>query len=148
MATGANFNPLTGEGGASALPGVYKHVERIENEKVIVTMKFSEDTGKSTLPSRKQLHRIYDDDGDYVKDVISLWDEDLQNSEPLLVPVINKGELVYSFPDLATMQAKAKTELRRLPDSHKRLTDAEKYPVVLSPGLEALLEQLTQNRQH
>ena len=71
LATGANFNPLTGEGGASALPGVYKHVERIENEKVIVTMKFSEDTGKSTLPSRKQLHRIYDDDGDYVKDVIS-----------------------------------------------------------------------------
>ena len=84
----------------------------------------------------------------YVKDVISLWDEAIQNSEPLLVPVINKGELVYSFPDLATMQAKAKAELTRLPESHKRLTDAKKYPVVLSPGLENLLEKLTQNRQH
>ena len=147
LATGANFNPLTGEGGPSALPGVYKHVERIEGEKVTFTMKLSEDTGKSTLPSRKQLHRLYDANGNYVKDVISLWNEDLQEGELLLVPVILKGELVYSFPDMAAMQARAKTELARLPDPYKRLTDAEKYPVVLSPGLEDLLEQLTQNRQ-
>ena len=147
LATGANFNPLTGEGGPSALPGVYKHVERIEGEKVTVTMKLSEDTGKSTLPSKKQLHRLYDADGNYVKDVISLWDEDLQDGESLLMPVILKGELVYSFPDSAAMQAKAKAELTRLLEPYKRLTDAEKYPVVLSPGLEDLLEQLTQNRQ-
>ena len=111
-------------------------------------MKLSEETGKSTLPGRKQLHRVYDDDGNYVKDVISLWDEDLQDSEPLLVPVVLKGELVYPFPDMAAMQAKAKTELGRLPEAHKRLTEAEKYPVVLSPRLEDLLEKLTQNRQH
>ena len=147
LATGANFNPLTGEGGPSALPGVYKHVERIEGEKVTVTMKLSEDTGKSTLPSKKQLHRLYDADGNYVKDVISLWDEDLQDGESLLMPVILKGELVYSFPDSAAMQAKAKAELTRLLEPYKRLTDAEKYPVVLSPGLEDLLEQLMQNRQ-
>ena len=147
LATGANFNSLTGEGGPSALPGVYKHVERIDGEKVTVTMKLSEDRGKSTLPSRKQLHRLYDTEGNYVKDVISLWDEDLYNSEPLLVPVILKGELVYSFPDLSAMQAKAKTDFERLPKPYKRLTDAEKYPVVLSPGLENLLKQLTQKRQ-
>ena len=148
LATGANFNPLTGEGGASALPGVYKHVERIEGEKVTVTMKLSEDRGKSTLPGRKQLHRLYDDDGNYVKDVISLWDENLHNSEPLLVPVVLKGELVYSFPDMAAMQTKAKTELARLPKPYKGLTEAKEYPVVLSAGLEDLLEELTQNRQH
>ena len=147
LATGANFNPLTGEGGPSALPGVYKHVERIEGKKATSTMKLSEDTGKSTLPGRKQLHRSYDADGNYVKDVISRWDEDLQDGEPLLVPVILKGELVYSFPDSAAMQAKAKAELAKLPEPYKRLTEAEKYPVVLSPGLEDLLEQLTQNRQ-
>ena len=147
LATGANFNPLTGEGGPSALPGVYKHVERIEGEKVTFTMKLSEDTGKSTLPSRKQLHRLYDASGNYVKDVISLWNEDLQEGEPLLVPVILKGELVYSFPDMAAMQATAKTELARLPKPYKKLMKAEKYPVVLSPGLEDLLEELTQKRQ-
>ena len=147
LATGANFNPLTGEGGPSALPGVYKHVERVEDEKVTFTMKLSEDTGKSTLPSRKQLHRLYDASGNYVKDVISLWNEDLQEGEPLLVPVILKGELVYSFPDMAAMQTKAKTEMAKLPVSYKRLAEAEKYPVVLSPGLKDLLEELTQKRQ-
>ena len=108
LATGANFNPLTGEGGPSALPGVYKHVERIDNGQVTVTMKLSEDTGKSTLPGRKQLHRIYDHDGRYVNDVISLWNENLQNSEPLLVPIVRKGELVYPPADLAEMQEKLK----------------------------------------
>ena len=148
LATGANFNSLTGEGGPSALPGVYKHVERIEGEQVTATIKLSDDADKSTLPSRKQIHRLYDAKGNYAKDVISLWGENLQHGEPLLVPVVLKGELVYPFPDLATMQAKAKAELTRLPESHKKLTDAEKYPVVLSPGLEDLLEKLTQNRQH
>ena len=147
LATGANFNSLTGEGGPSALPGVYKHVERIEEERATGTMKLSEDTGKSTLPSRKQLHRRYDANGNYVKDIISLWEENLQNGEPLLVPIVRKGELVYSFPDLTTMQAKAKTELARLPKPYKRLTGAAEYPVVLSTGLEALLEKLTKNRQ-
>ena len=148
LATGANFNPLTGAGGPSALPGVYKHVERIEDEGATSTMKLSEDTGKSTLPGRKQLHRQYDDEGNYVNDVISLWDEDLQDTEPLLVPVVRKGKLVYSFPDLAAMQTKAKTEMAKLPEPYKRLTDAEEYPVLLSSGLKDLLEKLTQNRQH
>ncbi len=98
LATGANFNSLTDEGGPSALPGVYKHVERIEDEKVTGTIKLSEETGKSTLPGRKQLHRIYDDNGNYVKDVISLWDEDLPDSESLLVPVVLKGRVSLFVP--------------------------------------------------
>ena len=149
LATGANFNPLTGEGGPSALPGVYKHVERIEGEEVTPTMKLSEDTGKSTLPGRKQIHRLCDADGNYVKDVISLWDEDLPESEgytsePLLVPIIRQGELIYSFPNLTEIQARTKAELTKLPKHYKELTEAEKYPVTLSTGLENLLKQLSQ----
>ena len=72
----------------------------------------------------------------------------MQDGERLLVPVVLKGELVYSFPCLCEMQTKSRTELARLPEQYRRLTDAEEYPVVLSPGLEALLEKLTQNRQH
>ena len=146
LATGANFNPLTGEGGPSALPGVYKHVERVDGKKVTVTMKFSEDGSKSTLPSRKQVHRIYNGNGQYVKDVISLWEETLPEGEPLLVPIILKGELVYPLTNLVEMQAQAKTELARLPKQYKRLTAAEEYPVLLSSGLQELLGRLTQNR--
>ena len=147
LATGANFNSLTGEGGPSALPGVYKHVERIDGEQVTATIKLSDDTDKSTLPGRKQIHRLYDTKGNYTKDVISLWGENLQDGQALLVPVIRKGELVYSFPDAwePEMQTKTKAELARLPGPYKRLTDAERYPVALSPGLEDLLAQLTKN---
>jgi nicotinate phosphoribosyltransferase len=150
LATGANYNPLTGEGGPSAMPGVYKHVERIEGGKVTPTLKLSDDPGKSTLPGRKQLHRLYDADGNYAEDVISLWDEVVTPAagytrQALMVPVICRGELVYSFPELAEIQVRATAELSRLPEPYKQLTDAEKYPVRLSEGLEGLLARLTPN---
>ena len=149
LATGANFNSLTGEGGPSAMPGVYKHVERIEGDKTIPTLKLSDEPAKTTLPSRKQIHRVYDAQGNYVKDVISLWDEeppipDEYTSQPLLVPIVHQGELVYQFPDLTEIQAFAQDEFLKLQESYKRLTGAEKYPVILSEGLESLLKQLTQ----
>ena len=157
LATGANFNPLTNEGGPSALPGVYKHVERIADNKVIPTIKLSDDPAKSTLPGRKQLHRLYDADGTYVKDVISLWDENSQKpkslpgrytSQPLLTRIVHQGELVYSFPDLKEVQSFAKSELSNLAEPYRRLTGAEKYPVALSTGLNNLLKQLTQSRSN
>ncbi len=157
LATGANFNPLTNEGGPSALPGVYKHVERIADNKVIPTIKVSDDPAKSTLPGRKQLHRLYDADGTYVKDVISLWNENSQKpkslpgrytSQPLLTRIVHQGELVYSFPDLKEVQSFAKSELLNLAEPYRRLTGAEKYPVALSTGLNNLLKQLTQSRSN
>ena len=157
LATGANFNPLTNEGGPSALPGVYKHVERIADNKVIPTIKLSDDPAKSTLPGRKQLHRLYDADGTYVKDVISLWNENSQKpkslpgrytSQPLLTRIVHQGELVYSFPDLKEVQSFAKSELSNLAEPYRRLTGAEKYPVALSTGLNNLLKQLTQSRSN
>ena len=155
LATGANFNPLTNEGGPSALPGVYKQVERIAGNAVIPTMKLSDDSGKSTLPGRKQIHRLYGADGTYVKDVISLWDENPKEvdsvqerytSQRLLKQIVRKGELVYSFPDLIDVQSLAKSELSKLPEPYKRLTGAEKYRVTLSSGLKNLQKQLSQKQ--
>ena len=143
LATGANFNPLTGEGGPSALPGVYKHVERVDGEDVTPTMKFSDEPGKATLPGRKQVYRLYNADGCYDKDVISLWDETNQEGEALLVPIVRRGELVYQFPNLKEMQARTRAELSKLPEAYKGLTDTEEYPVTLSAGLECLLTRLT-----
>ncbi len=155
LATGANFNPLTGVGGPSALPGVYKHVERIEGTEVIPTVKFSDEPGKSTLPGKKQVHRLYDADGNYVQDVMSRWGEapeevnsspERYTSQPLLIPIVRQGELVYQFPDLPEVQARTRVELAKLPEPYKRLTGAPKYPVTLSRGLENLQQQLTQNQ--
>ena len=143
LATGANFNPLTGEGGASALPGVYKHVERIDGNDVIPTMKLSDEPGKSTLPGRKQVYRVRDAGGYYERDVIGLWDEPPQGGEALLAPIVRQGNLVYHFPSVKALQARAAGELSKLPERHKRLTDGEAYPVTLSPRLERLRSQLS-----
>ena len=143
LATGANFNPLTGEGGVSALPGVYKHVERIEGSDVIPTMKFSDEPGKSTLPARKQVYRFLNADGCYTGDVISLWDESSQEGEALLVPIVREGRLVYNFPSVTELQARATEELSKLPERHTTLTDSEAYPVTLSPQLTQLRSRLS-----
>ncbi|MDE0300092.1 MAG: nicotinate phosphoribosyltransferase [Candidatus Poribacteria bacterium] len=143
LATGANFNPLTGEGAVSALPGVYKHVERIDGSAVTPTIKLSDEPGKSTLPARKQVYRFHDAGGCYEKDLICLWGESCQEGEGLLVPIVNQGKSVYYFPSLKELQARATEELTKLPDHHKRFTDGEAYPVELSPQLEQLQRRLS-----
>lgn len=143
LATGANFNPLTGEGGVSALPGVYKHVERVDGHRVIPTMKFSDELGKSTLPGRKQVYRFHDAQGRYERDVIRLWDEPSQGGKALLTPIVRQGKLVYRFPSVKELQAKATVELSRLPEPHRKLTHGEAFPVILSPRLEKLRSQLS-----
>ena len=143
LATGANFNPLTGEGGVSALPGVYKHVERVDGHRVIPTMKFSDELGKSTLPARKQVYRLLNAGGCYEKDVISLWGEPSQEGEALLVPIVYQGRLVYNFPSVTELQARATEELSKLPERHMTLTDGDAYPVTLSPKLTQLRSRLS-----
>ena len=147
LATGANFNPLTGEGGVSALPGVYKHVERIDGIEVTPTMKLSDEPGKSTLPGRKQVYRFHDADGCYERDAISLWDESPQEGEALLVPILREGELVFHFPTVTELQARATEELSKLPARHKALTDGEEYSVTLSPKLEQLRARLSRENK-
>ena len=124
-------------------PAFYKHVERIDGSDVIPTMKFSDEPGKSTLPARKQVYRFLNADGCYTGDVISLWSESSQEGEALLVPIVREGRLVYNFPSVTALQAKATEELSRLPERHTTLTDSEAYPVTLSPPLTQLRSRLS-----
>jgi nicotinate phosphoribosyltransferase len=135
LATGANFNSFTNEGGTSALGGVYKLVE--SDGKPVGKRSLDEPT-KATLPGKKHIYRITDADGNYVKDCVTLWDESISEGQPLLIPIIQDGELVYDFPILPDIQARTAAELKRLPDSHKSLTEAKPYPVELHSALRNL----------
>ena len=135
LATGANFNSLIGEGGTSALGGVYKLVE---SDGRPVGKRSHDEPTKATIPGKKQVYRATDANGNYIKDYIALWDEPIPEGQPLLIPIIQNGELVYDFPSLHDIQALTTAELKRLPDSHKSLTEAEPYPVELHPALKNL----------
>ena len=135
LATGANLNSFTGEGGTSALGGVYKLVE---SDGRPVGKRSLDEPSKATIPGRKQVYRLTDAAGNYTKDWVTLWDEEVSEGQPLLVPIIQDGELVSDVPTLQDIQARTTAELQKLPISHKGLREAIAYRVefdsVLSEG--------------
>lgn len=135
LATGANFNSLTGEGAPSALGGVYKLVE---SDGKPVGKRSLDEPAKATVPGKKQIYRITDAVGNYAKDCVTLWDEPIAEGQPLLVPIIQDGKLVYPFPNLHEIQRRMIAELKKLPNSHKNLTEAVPYPVELHSALKDL----------
>ena len=137
LATGANLNSFTGEGGTSALGGVYKLVE---SDGRPVGKQSLDEPSKATIPGRKQVYRLTDAAGNYTKDWVTLWGEEISEGQPLLVPVIQDGELVSDFPTLPDIQARATTKLKKLPDSHKHLTEPTPYAVELHPSLLVCIE--------
>ena len=132
LATGANFDSLTGAGFPSALGGVYKLVE---SDGRPVGKQSLDEPSKATIPGKKQIHRVTDAAGNYAKDWVTLWNEEVSEGQRLLVPVIENGELVSGFPTLQDIQARTTAELKKLPNSHKSLTDATPYTVELHPSL-------------
>jgi nicotinate phosphoribosyltransferase len=120
---------------------IYKLCEKKDNSGDFVpTMKLSQ--GKITLPARKQVYRICDKKGNFVKDIIALHDEEVEGT-PLLTKVMDKGEITCTLPTLQQIRKNASENLSNLPERYKRLKKASRYPVVLSPHLKKILKDLT-----
>lgn len=124
---------------APALGGVYKLVELEHNNKSIPKMKFSKD--KITYPSKKQVYRSFDKDGNFTADVIGLEDENNKGA-PLLIQAIKKGKLYYKLPSIHEIQENAINNLSRLPEPFKRLKKAKTYPVTKSNKLESKMNKI------
>jgi nicotinate phosphoribosyltransferase len=119
---------------------IYKLCETMnESGNFSPIMKLSE--GKVTLPGRKQVYRFKDANGNFAKDMIALVDEKVKG-EPLLVKVMEKGEIICDLPSLDEIRATAAESLSKLPAQYKKLKDAPTYPVELSQDLENLIKNL------
>jgi nicotinate phosphoribosyltransferase len=119
---------------------IYKLCETMNSDGTYAPiMKLSK--GKATLPGRKQVYRFKDADGNFEKDMIALADEKV-NGEPLLVKVMEKGEVTYDFPSLNEIRVTAAENLSRLPDKYNTVTGAVEYLVELSKELEKLIRTL------
>ncbi len=103
------------------------------------TMKLSK--GKATYPGRKQVFRMKDGKGKFLKDVLALEDEKIKG-EPLLVKVIERGKAVYEPPPLSGVRAYAKDNLSRFPRVLLELRSRYAYPVLVSAGLKKLKASL------
>lgn len=142
LMTGANYNAISGEGGVSAMGGVYKFCENTDvRGKPIPSMKFTSNEQKATLPGRKQVWRRFNK-GRYLEDIITLWDEHMDDAQPLMVPIIQKGEFVYDFPKTELIRKYCTEQLHALPQEYKQLAHSKVYPVRISPALSRLKDEL------
>ncbi len=151
--------------GSSALGGVYKLAAEYEGDTVIPKMKVSDNAEKITNPGIKKLFRVYQN-GRIKADLITLADEIVNSNQDLvlsdethlwkktilakgsytiremLVPIFDKGQLVYQKPSLTEIQAYAQAEMETLWDEFRRLINPDKMKVDLSDKLASLKRQL------
>ena len=138
--------------------GVYKLVSVFKNNVEIPKIKISENVGKITNPSFKNLYRLYDNNsGKAIADVITMHDEVINGNEPyvlfdpeytwkkkiitdfiakpLLVKIMENGKLIYDLPPLSEIKSNCENELNKIWDEVKRFENPHKYYVDLSEKL-------------
>jgi len=137
-----------------ALDGVYK-LSAIRNEKGewVHKLKLSEQTAKVTNPGSLQVRRYFDGKfyvGDAIYDeltgikdpctIVNQNDPNIHlkpkcNYKDVLVPIFQKGKLVYESPTLQEMQLLAQQELASLPSPMKRFINPQPYVSGLEESL-------------
>ncbi|MFH1511378.1 MAG: nicotinate phosphoribosyltransferase [Candidatus Woesearchaeota archaeon] len=120
----------------AAIPGVYKLCEDTDGAKI----KLSD--GKTTLPGKKQVYRLSDEDGYYIKDTIAL-EAELMYGQALLESVVAEGKRVRPRPSVHDTRKFCLEEVARLPDNVRELRVSTHYTVEVSPFLSYLSRELS-----
>jgi len=126
-----------------ALDGIYKLSDIVEQGKHLPKMKLSEEIVKTTLPGKKMVWRIIEDNK-FIKDIITLENEIVNDGHILLEIVVRKGKIVCSSPSLSDIRQNAALNFSKLPDNYKKLEGAPAYPVEFSRGLTALQARIVE----
>ena len=138
--------------------GVYKLSGIMKDGEMVPKMKISENVEKITNPGFKKVVRFFEKEtGKALADVIMLRDEPMPDGKPyeifdpnavwkrkvledyeaieLLVPIFEKGELVYEEPDIDTIKKTCAEQIDKLWGSHLRFENPQTYYVDLSKPL-------------
>jgi nicotinate phosphoribosyltransferase len=122
---------------APSLGSVYKLVAEGGEPKIKLS------TGKATLPGRKQLFRFFDG-GRFVRDVISLEEEEAEGATPLLECVMARGgRRTAARSSLEDIKRRCRGRVEQLPERLRSLEGGgAPYEVHTSPGLRALVDEM------
>ncbi|MFX1326902.1 MAG: nicotinate phosphoribosyltransferase [Promethearchaeota archaeon] len=119
------------------LAGVYKLMEYNNKPRI----KTSEE--KLTYPGKKQVYRIYDKNGKFKEDILSIEDETPpSNSEGLLIPIMKNGELLVNLPNIDEIQEFYLNNIKKLPETYKKLENAQIFNLKISKKLQDLTNSL------
>lgn len=119
------------------IAGVYKLIEYNGRPKI----KISEE--KLTYPGKKQIYRIYNGAGNFKEDILMLdGDETPPNSEALLIPIMEKGNLISKLPQLMEIQQYYLKNIKKLPGEFKTLEENHVFKLKISEKLSDLTNSL------
>jgi len=145
-----------------ALGGVYKLVEINDEPKI----KISSNVEKMTIPSKKQVFRIYNGEGFMSGDIMELRENgnleegyvydplnpmrfyNLKNPaqiEPLLHLRMENGKIVSELSDWKKARKCMEKDIELLPDASKRLLNPQNYRVSISQSIHDLRTQLIES---
>ena len=156
---GVGTKLITGNG--STLGGVYKLSSVYdENTKTFnPKLKISSNVEKVTNPGNKDVYRIYDEDNKIFADLITFFDEEIDENKELrlfdpantwksrimekgkykikkmLKPIFVDGKLIYKRKSVLESKKHFEDELKTLNEDHKRLTNPKEIYVDLSQKL-------------
>ena len=145
--------------------GVYKLTTVEIDGEIIPKLKISENVGKITTPGFKQVYRLFDrNTNKAVADIITLHDEVIDDSKnytifhpfytwkkktirnfvakKLLVPIFEKGNLVYDSPDVHAIKEYCEEQVGNLWEEVKRFEKPHEYIVDLSQDLWEIKDNL------
>lgn len=127
---------------APSLDVIYKISEVTdESGKFLPTMKLSKD--KVSYPGRKQVFRVGNTKGMFIKDTLALEKENIKG-KPLLKKVMSCGKIIYRQPSLDKIRLYLRKNLYSLPQKLKDVVPKYEYPVIISPQLKKLRNTLAQ----
>ena len=160
---------------APVFGGVYKIVAVEENGVPVPRIKLSENVTKITTPCAKKVYRLFDNDtGKAIADLITLFDEVLDDSQPyelfdpvytwkrktvtnytakeLQVQIFNSGKRCYENPEIDDIRSFCFAQVETLWDEVKRFENPHRYYVDLSEKLWAeknrLLDECSDKVRH
>lgn len=129
--------------------GVYKLSAIMIDDVWKPSMKTTNDRSKMTLPGDKEVYRYIDDDGNYENDVICLAGEIPTGNDrfPVLEKVMSEGEIIASASSLSQIQIRGRENLSKLSAVYKDYEGKERFPVMISPELEALQNEMIKDEE-
>jgi nicotinate phosphoribosyltransferase len=122
------------------ISGVYKLIEYNGIPKIKISKE------KLTYPGIKQVFRSYDKNGFFKDDILALENEKYpSDSEPLLIPIMQNGKLVYNFPKIDEIRQYYLKNIERLPEKYKELNENQLFKLKISDKLRNLTNSLKVN---
>lgn len=147
-----------------SLGGVYKLAATEIKGELIPKIKISDNLAKITNPGFKTVYRIYNKDGMALADLISLYDEEIDNTKPLTIfhpvetwkkttfteyyvkklhkQIFRGGELVYNLPSILEIADYRKKDMSTFWSEYRRIDNPHIYKVDLSDKLYKLKQEL------